>query len=308
MLRGPLRSTIELTYLCNQRCQYCYNPHHEGGFISKDTFYKSADEFIDSGVFCVSLAGGEPMLHPDFFEFYDYLADNCFEPPIILTNGSVQTDTDIEHIKNRAKLHDVRIQVSLDSLTPIEGMQNKNIGKTINFIEQLIEAGIKPSVGTVITRLNIELIPDIIYKFKGKVRAYHLMAPQKFFHTKDFIESTQPSLEQVENIKGVIKQLSLLYHVEIEGGFDESELENIDSSGCHSCIGCAAGHTKGVIDPDGNVLACEIIPSITLGNITNTSLSNIWNGEKAKYIRALDFPICHDLKAISSVKRIIDNI
>jgi len=302
MIRAPIRSTIELTYKCNQRCSYCYNPHHSGGFISFDGFVHVADELINESVFSIALAGGEPLLHPRFFEFYDYIADRAFAPPIILTNGSVADETDVRKLVDRSKNRPLRLQVSLDSLKPVIGMQNRLIKKTVAFLDSLIRYGIRPSIGTVLTSLNIDNVPQLIQRFESNILAYHLMAPQEFAHTKEYIRSTRPTKAQVEGLKKYIDIVRNSFDISIEGGFDESELKTVNKSGCHSCKGCAAGFTKAVVDPSLNVLACEITPSLVLGNLRESSLSEIWKNNRTKYIQSQDFPLCHNIARLRLVE------
>lgn len=291
-ISAPLRANIEITYRCNQSCEYCYNPHHDDTMILEEDFELVADELAKSGVFKISIAGGEPFLHPKLFQFYDYIAKNCFTPPIILTNGSVYNEKIISKLSKRNNEAPLRIQVSIDSITPIKGLQKNHIDKTINFINILHENKISPSIGIVATSLNIDKCSDIIYKFKKIAKAFHIMPPMAIEHNINFVKKNMPTKEQVIKLMETVDCLTINEGLQIECGFDLKEIMNFHNSGVHGCKGCAAAYTKCLIDPNLNVIACEISPNRILGNLKNSSLKEIWSSEAAKKIQNSDVILC----------------
>lgn len=90
-VRLPLVPSIyvELTEKCNYKCRYCYNQSD----VSKNRFISFQDycSFLDNakmhGLKQITLSGGEPTLHP---QFYDVLYENhkAGIKQTIITNGS----------------------------------------------------------------------------------------------------------------------------------------------------------------------------------------------------------------------------
>ena len=63
----PLSASLELTYRCNWRCVFCYNPrHHDRRGLSGAEWVGVLDELRALGTLYVALTGGEPLTHPEF--------------------------------------------------------------------------------------------------------------------------------------------------------------------------------------------------------------------------------------------------
>ncbi len=90
-----LSAMIKLLDQCNFRCQYCYVRGSTKSMVSFDSIKKILDELRDLGCVWLTLTGGEPLLHPNFFEIYNYAYDLGFAVTV-LTNGYLLT---AEHIK-----------------------------------------------------------------------------------------------------------------------------------------------------------------------------------------------------------------
>ncbi len=77
---------LEVTDICNLHCEGCYRQRLTG--------HKDLDEIKEEVLFYkewrnpdnVSIAGGEPLLHPDIVEIVAFIAEQGIKP-IILTNG-----------------------------------------------------------------------------------------------------------------------------------------------------------------------------------------------------------------------------
>jgi hypothetical protein len=77
---------LEITDICNLRCEGCYRQHISG--------HKSLEEIKEEIRFFkrwrnpdnVSIAGGEPLLHPQIMDIVAFIAENRIKP-IVLTNA-----------------------------------------------------------------------------------------------------------------------------------------------------------------------------------------------------------------------------
>jgi len=74
---------IQITTRCNMSCEHCcYNCSTDGENMSVETF-KKAIAFNDE---CISIGGGEPTIHPQFWEFLRLAIGSC-EYVWLATNG-----------------------------------------------------------------------------------------------------------------------------------------------------------------------------------------------------------------------------
>ena len=60
---------LDATYACNLDCSFCYNNLSLGGQrLSLSQYRLLLDDFASLGALNLSLSGGEPLAHPQFFE------------------------------------------------------------------------------------------------------------------------------------------------------------------------------------------------------------------------------------------------
>lgn len=59
---------LELTYRCNLDCFFCYNDANLAGApLARDAYFRLLDDLRALGTLNLTLSGGEPLAHPDFF-------------------------------------------------------------------------------------------------------------------------------------------------------------------------------------------------------------------------------------------------
>lgn len=109
--------TLLITQKCTLRCKHCSivspyleNPHNRGLELVKediDILFEKMDY-----IWKLSVIGGEPFLHPNFFEIVQYLEENYkdkYNHIHIVTNATVcPSDEVIKYMK----LHDFKVSVS----------------------------------------------------------------------------------------------------------------------------------------------------------------------------------------------------
>ena len=62
-------ATLELTYRCNLDCFFCYNDVEKAGKpLSLDQYETLLTDLARMQTMFLMLTGGEPMVHPHFFE------------------------------------------------------------------------------------------------------------------------------------------------------------------------------------------------------------------------------------------------
>lgn len=65
-------ATVEITDLCNYKCEHCYIRDTYSVLMSEKNFYWVIDELSNEGCIWILLTGGEILCHPNFIEMYQY--------------------------------------------------------------------------------------------------------------------------------------------------------------------------------------------------------------------------------------------
>jgi MoaA/NifB/PqqE/SkfB family radical SAM enzyme len=106
----PLAASLELTYRCNWRCVFCYNPrHHDQRGLSGPEWLGVLDELRALGTLYVALTGGEPLTHLEFPLIARGVRERAFALRI-LTNGALITEKAADEI---AGLRPMAVEMSL---------------------------------------------------------------------------------------------------------------------------------------------------------------------------------------------------
>jgi radical SAM protein with 4Fe4S-binding SPASM domain len=148
---------FQLTDRCNLRCRHCYigeGLHWPKGHLRQDLPYEAIleilKEFEEIHGLRLLLSGGEPLLHPHFWEINEVLRDYAFRS-VLLSNGALITKDSAKKLR----VHEV--QISLDGMQ--EGHEairgEGTFTKALSAIDHLQEAEINVSIATMIHRENL---------------------------------------------------------------------------------------------------------------------------------------------------------
>lgn len=158
----PLSGTFELSPVCNFSCRMCYVrksagevQHSERPLLTREQWLSIAEQARDAGMLYLLLTGGEPLLHPDFWEIYEKLVRMGLLVSVN-TNGSLIDDAAIERFR---ALPPNRINITLygasdetyESLCGAKGVYSK----VTNTIERLKAAGLQVKLNGTLTPQNV---------------------------------------------------------------------------------------------------------------------------------------------------------
>lgn len=155
--RYPLSVTFISTYRCNFTCDYCDVWRFREKEMTTKEVFSMIDEFKSMGMRRFSFNGGEPLLRDDLGELISY----CRRKGVFTTmfsNGSLVA-------KNTEKLKDLDILViSLDGPEEVHDRQRMDgsHGKVIEGIRAAKAAGLNVWTNTVITKENVDYLPDLV--------------------------------------------------------------------------------------------------------------------------------------------------
>lgn len=178
---APISGTLELTPYCNLNCPMCYvhldpiRAAKQGKHLTGAQWLEIVRQAADMGTFMLTITGGEPFLHPDFWEIYEGVIKMGILP-ILYTNGCLINEQIVERLKAYPP-HRMKISIYGASDETYETMCGVKGGftKLSRAIDLLKEAGIPFFTTSTVVRQNAHDL-YAMYKF-----AYEKQIP--FEHT-----------------------------------------------------------------------------------------------------------------------------
>jgi radical SAM protein with 4Fe4S-binding SPASM domain len=174
-LTPPKIITIMITNRCNLSCRHCLpesHSHNTAKPIPTDAIKRLIKESVHLGIEEICLTGGEPLMHPEWFEILSFACGHKSLKRVRLqTNGTLLTESDIKALCSIDSKR-LTIQVSLEGST--EEINNRvrgvgNFKKTVKGLKLLTEAGLGQQVVVAFTEMqhNFADIPDLCRLIDG---------------------------------------------------------------------------------------------------------------------------------------------
>lgn len=170
-------TVLEVTDRCNLTCPTCYamsSPHY-GRHRTLEEVEKMLDIIVanEGTPDVVQISGGEPTIHPQFFEILDIAKTKPIKHLMVNTNG-IRIANDLEFTKKLATyLPDFEIYLQFDSFKPeaLKTLRGKDLTETrIKAIEHLNQCNLST---TLVVTLQKGLNDDEV----GKIIDYALQQP-----------------------------------------------------------------------------------------------------------------------------------
>jgi MoaA/NifB/PqqE/SkfB family radical SAM enzyme len=164
-LAAPLYVAWQITNECNLACLHCIEESGPGKAfpdeLDRDGALRVIDELMASEVPYLSFSGGEPMLHPHFFEMAERVTARGSQLKIE-TNGHYLTPDNCRRLK---EVGVKAVQVSLDGATSATFGRMRVRGefdKTVNGIRNLVAAGVEVEINFSPASFNIHEAARIV--------------------------------------------------------------------------------------------------------------------------------------------------
>ncbi|MCP1166806.1 radical SAM protein [Bacillus sp. 1813sda1] len=312
-LRAPFTVCIWLTDYCNLACKYCYAMPFSGKKIETRRLLEVLDEFAEMGVFNLTFAGGEPMLHPDILEIIRHSISNG-QQVAILTNGTTLNEKLCDELEEIVKDKNFILQISLDSTDP--AINDISRGKTQNVvhnIRNLRNRQIEVQLSCVIHKLNVEKAHLIIEEFYPDIKRFHFLNIQRTNQSLKYPElllSEGEAFQFWTNLNEYSQRFppdlflpSLRVQMRSRGvAYIEPEF-NLNNDASFQCSSCSAGHTNINLNSDFDVLGCDIAKDFTkMGNVRRRTFFEVWHSEEANAVRNAAIPACYNISSPSGDK------
>ena len=290
---------INLTSVCNNRCQYCYDAGNSANNISIDMFDEIINLIKPLHIERLLLIGGEPTLHPEFFE----LANKCkdvAESLTVVTNGTRFHDRDF-----CMQLDKTPVTAVLMSLLGHNSLLHDNLtGRSGSFYE-LIEGfknvseltpKIKLFPTTTINSINQDYLKEILDFSKdigAKEVIYNVCIPS--FESDEVCVDPAKIASLIEDLYLHSKKKKV--HLKINSNlprciFNQQIFNELFDANRIICVPCQLYRGNGyMLLSDGSLVSCThlyndiLINPITL-NFSSADLLSWFNSEEANAKRA----------------------
>ena len=272
---------IDLTKRCNLTCSFCRQTNEADlpDSMNLDQWSSVISQLSAMSCTMVALAGGEPLMHKDFYSVVKVATDQIKEV-YVLSNGTQVTQKVAQRL---VALKIKALQISLDAFNP--ALHDKIRGKlgtwkkAVRGIKHAIDAGISVTVRTTVYRENaseamslLDFSHDIgasIYAVRrviptGKGGSVDLLNPNELRSLFTSLKNRAQELKMRLSLGDPFSRYLLDEQAFVEGKVG----------------GCSVGLNIMYIAQDGSVLLCPCLP-IYCGDVKKESVQSIWKDAKA---------------------------
>lgn len=259
----PIDLIAELTNACNLKCAMCFQSDKalpvlkttKVSVMAMDTFKKIVDESVKHHLPALKLSWrGESMLHKNFIEMLTYAKSKGILEVTTLTNGTRMDESMCRAIVG-AGLD--QIVVSIDGITK-ETFEKIRVGADY---DQVLS-----NVKTLIAIRGSARKPFIRLQYTESETNKH--------ETSQFYDYWRDKVDEI----------SVSYCKE----FPSPQKEDPKTASVHEYC-CQQPFQRLVIMTDGTVTVCatDVMGNITIGNINETSIENLWHSPKMEAFRKM---------------------
>ena len=335
---ASLHLLIELTDFCNQRCIMCKQHYSETmhssfkkQFMEFELFRKIVEDLKKKSMKVYSidpLWAGESLMHPRFVEMMRYLLEenkkhDFFRGFVLNTNASLMTREVVDlfldfgsHLKTK-EAHSFQLILSLEAFSPdtyakIRNAPPQMLAKVVENIEYLLKERTRRKLslpnlvfGFIVMDANQKEAGDFLKFWKKRLKKYS-NCPFDVVPTwptttgRDAIYFRRLVCEKSAEANALHRKVA-----ERLGIIPKQKL--IETGGTKSPVRDCGRQLCGAPWRTPNIAACGLVTPccrdidlhLSLGDIHEVSLSEIWHGEKAKALRMAhvrgdlrDFPMC----------------
>jgi MoaA/NifB/PqqE/SkfB family radical SAM enzyme len=267
--------TLELTYRCNLDCFFCYNDRgRQGTPLSLAQYRVLLEDLARMQTLFLMLTGGEPMIHPHFFDIGNMTRELGFVVRI-RTNGHMLDPRNAERLLREVEpyivevtLHGASAEVH-DRQTRVPG----SFDRLVRHLRHAREAGLRCATVATPTSWNehqIEAMISLGDELEAPLRFQGPVGPRANGDKQPL--SIQPSRATWDRIEVLMAER----RESISTGPECLASEVSPDAGAEEIASCSVGLAGVDIDPFGNVQACMHVREVA-GNLHQQSIEDIWN-------------------------------
>ena len=295
---APVKLFIDITDECNLKCKHCLDEHlNSNNYLDVDTIKMIADECSKLGIFNVKLGGGEPLLHPDFFEIVHIFR----EKDIFLSMSSNGYFVNAEVAKSLAE-NKVRTTISIEGSEKIDSLirGEGHFAVAVKALRLLKQYGVNVSFRVTFTKycLSIEMLEELkdLAKAENVKVKFAYCKPSGAALERKLIVDMNDHKEYIKAMKFLNEEENQKYFI-IENGMKINQDKFYDDLYLGG-RGCGAGNRTMHIDASGIVSSCVFLRTWYNSSFRYgpNGIEKFWRNEKnesgnnLEVIRNTEFP------------------
>ncbi|MFH1178101.1 MAG: radical SAM protein [bacterium] len=262
-----INASLELTYLCNQRCGWCYLENFQERGLSRERIRMLGQELKSTGVVFILLTGGELFLRKDAISIMGDLEEIGFILEL-KTNGTALNPSKIEKL---ARLHPYDIHVSVyETRTGYSELTKSDyrFDRLKENVHQMLQLGLPVTLSVLVGKHNIDRI-DKVHEVLTKIGASIFYSP--------YITPNRggPKREILFRLSRCEMEEKFKPFLDCIGGFPKQNKYR----DCRNRTVCFAGRDQIAIDPRGIVYPCLDL-RVPLGDTASEPLVDILRRRK----------------------------
>lgn len=295
---APFQVCFAITKRCNLRCKHCCTEVSlDGDELTFNEILDIIDQFRIAKIFSIQVLGGEPLLRKEVFQILKILKEKRFGISLN-TNCTLINDKTIREFK---KVFPIGLCTSLDGSRAEIHDKLRGEGsfeKAVEGMKRLIKEGFQLSAEAVVTKYNIEDLPQIA-KTARKIGLSRMVFVPIFYggRAKCFQSDLAPDDETYKIGRAIAKELIDKYPKFTSGAFIDGfiKIEQFKTlkkkkNQKVAKIGlCGAGRMTLGIRSDGIVIPCSALWDMPAGSVREKPLMEIWNNSPVlRQFRTID--------------------
>jgi MoaA/NifB/PqqE/SkfB family radical SAM enzyme len=268
---------LELTYRCNLDCMFCYNDLSlRGKAMRFDDYDRLLQDLAEMQVLNLSLSGGEPLAHPEFFRIGAKARELGFVIRV-KSNGHALDAATAQRMKQ--EVDPLLVEVSLHGATAATHERQTRIegsfGILLANIRSMLEAGLRVKINSTLTLWN-ESESEAMFALAdslGLPLRFDLQVSPRDDGSREPL-AIAPSREGIRALLDVEDRRSASAPAEVRRPTLDEEMPHAPEKYC------GAGSAGIAVDPYGNVYPC-VQWRRPLGNLHERRLREIWSAPGA---------------------------
>ncbi len=276
----------DLTYKCNLKCVYCGAEKCEKSAIDFNTDWeKIVNDFVENKVNYVELLGGEPLLHPHFFDICWLLKNNGIDFSVI-TNAQFP----VTYADSLIEENPATVLISLDGLEKYNDLLrgNGSFRKAINFLRYFTkikrERNNKVSIGIncVLSQINVRQMREYIMFLEKETDIEFIQINEVISWGTPFLEndvllspnSLLDGLEEIAKLSVTLKRIKIYLNISFPLVSEYLNFKfNTDFE--VQSYSCDAGSLTAFVRPDGGIFPCRTYNKRIFKSLGEVFSSNI---------------------------------
>jgi AdoMet-dependent heme synthase len=249
---------LEITNRCNLKCSHCYlSSQNKGADMSETLFKKILKEIQGIKLEMLAITGGECLMNNNIKKIIEKLSP-ITNTLVVETNLTLMNKDMIDYL---ARYDNLIVQSS------IEGKKNPFGRMPVSIMESILQKLKNKKIKTTLLCSANEL---------GDEEIEYLKEISKKYDSKIGFERLIP-MGRAKNIDIDKKKFNkLMKKMRVRGIHCSDPLMCLYEKKANTFVGCSAGIFACCISAQGDVFPCAKL-RISVGNINNKSLSEIWN-------------------------------